>query len=557
MTFDYESRWYLFNSEEISAIRQNLLDLNSFPVVYIIVDENKKIAYVGETTNAVSRMAAHLKHPDKKELKKVLIITSEYLNKSAALDIESNLIQHMSSLGLQLLNANGGIANHNYYQKDHYYQLFKKIWTELELTQVKTKSLLEIQNSDIFKYSPYKSLTQDQYSSIVEIIDMLAGEKTSSVFVDGSAGTGKTILAVYLMKLLSGFHRYERDELDFDDEHILLSLARLKEKYPKGLKLGFVVPMSSLRKTLKRVFSKVHGLLATMVIGPNDLARKEYDLIVVDEAHRLTRRKGLTNYGAHDQVNRNLGFDKESTQLDWAMKTSKAQVLFYDSEQSIKPADVRKENFDYYKLQSKQVKLVSQLRAKGGKDYLDFVDRLLRCKTLEQKKFNSDEYELYLFDDMNSLINRLQDKENDLGLSRLMSGFSWGWVSKNNNRPDAIIDGVELTWNKEPSDWINSTTDVTEMGCIHTVQGYDLNFAAIIFGEEISYDSLHNKILIRKDCYKDKKGKIALDDENELYEYIIKIYKTMMYRGIHGTYVYVCDDFLREYLGKYIKRFPM
>lgn len=33
---------------------------------------------------------------------------------------------------------------------------------------------------------------------------------------------------------------------------------------------------------------------------------------------------------------------------------------------------------------------------------------------------------------------------------------------------------------------------------------------------------------------------------------IMNIYKTLLTRGIRGTYVYVCDPELREYLRKYI-----
>jgi len=43
-----------------------------------------------------------------------------------------------------------------------------------------------------------------------------------------------------------------------------------------------------------------------------------------------------------------------------------------------------------------------------------------------------------------------------------------------------------------------------------------------------------------------------LENEDELLKYIVKIYKTMMYRGIKGTYIYVCDRDLREYFEKHI-----
>jgi len=328
--------------------------------------------------------------------------------------------------------------------------------------------------------------------------------------------------------------------------------------------------MTSLRSTLKQVFKSVHGLSSSMVIGPTDVLKKEYDFLIVDEAHRLTRRKSIMGYGAFDNVNKKLGLyhsekidgkdvqsaEKNGTQLDWIIKSSKFQLFFYDSEQSIKPADVRKENFDNIKDRSDatQITLVSQMRSKGENYYMSFVDNLLNEKFDEDSsKFNNPNYELAMFDDMAFMMKRLQEMENEFGLCRSMSGYSWPWVSKTNaNEPDAIIDGVDMFWNRESIDWINSTTEVTEMGCIHTVQGYDLNYAAVIFGEEITYDKQTKKIKVIKSKYHDTKGKQALEDEGELLKYIIKIYKTMMYRGIRGTYIYVCDKNLREYFENYI-----
>jgi DUF2075 family protein len=517
------------------------------------------MAYVGESTSALSRLTTHLSHAEKKKLKRVYIISSELFNKSAVLDIESYLIQYIPSLGFKLLNANGGIANHNYFQKEIYLKLFQNIWPSLIFDKVPSKTLLEIENSDVFKYSPYKSLTQDQFQSTLEIIRNILAKNTVTTFVDGLAGTGKTILAIYLIKLLSSYYRYEQDELDNVDESLSKLLLELKESYPEGLSIGFVVPMSSLRYTLKSVFKEIHGLSGNMVIGPGDVVKKKYDIIIVDESHRLTRRKAITNYKAFDDTNKKLGLYKEDehgTQLDWILKSSDHQVIFYDSEQSIKPADVRKDDFDNIKAlpTSSEVKLVSQLRSKGGKDYIRFIDQLLKIQLpANSKVFTNPNYELVLFSSMIEMVDSLRKREKEYGLSRMMSGYSWRWISRNpESLPDANIDGVYLTWNRVSSDWINSTTDATEMGCIHTVQGYDLNYAGVIFGEEISFNKSTNRIVVNKANYHDSKGKASIENETDLHNYIIKIYKTMMFRGILGTYVYICDPDLREYFSKFL-----
>lgn len=562
---------YPFNKADIGLINNDSLARDAYPIVYILYDTKTMVAYVGESTNAIARMNNHLSHPEKKNLNWVYIISDESFNKSAALDIESNLIQYMTAAGdFKLLNGNGGISSHNYYQKSEYFKIFKKIWSKLSFENIKMRDLLELQNSDLYKYSPYKSLSPDQYNSILEIFKDYSSDGIKKIFVNGSAGTGKTILAIYLIKLLSTLSQYELHDLDIEDEALLFELDAFKKNNPDKLIIGLVVPMTSLRNTLKQVFKSVHGLSSNMVIGPTDVLKKKYDFLIVDEAHRLTRRKSIMGYGAFDNVNKRLGLyhtekidgkdvqsaEKNGNQLDWIINSSKYQLFFYDSEQSIKPADVRKESFDKIKSQNdaSQITLFSQMRSEGKNDYITFVDNLLKEKLNNNTSiFNNPNYELALFDDLSLMMERLQKMENEFGLCRSMSGYSWPWVSKTDaNLPDAVIDGVKMFWNKQSIDWINSTTDVTEMGCIHTVQGYDLNYSGVIFGKEITYNKNSKKIEVIKNNYHDTKGKQALENEDELLEYIVKIYKTMMYRGIKGTYIYVCDRDLREYFEKHI-----
>src|SRR5690606_16072607 len=135
-------------------------------------NDEKQCAYVGETTDVVTRMCTHYKSESKKDLEAVNIVISDYFNKSATLDVESNLIRYMSADGqYQLLNANLGIANHRYYnQREVYWQLFKDIWNELRTLGIARHSLEHIDNSDLFKYSPYKSLTKEQISGLKLII---------------------------------------------------------------------------------------------------------------------------------------------------------------------------------------------------------------------------------------------------------------------------------------------------------------------------------------------------------------------------------------------------
>lgn len=546
---------YKFNRESLRLIEENLWDKKLWPLVYILSDEKTKEAYIGESTDAISRLTNHLLNSNKNFLSSLHIITSDKFNKSATLDIEANLISYMSGDGkFKLKNGNAGLANHNYYQKDEYLQLFKLIWSELKSENLTIQSLKEIDNSDLFKYSPYKTLTNEQYNSVKQIIEVLVNGSNKSIVVDGSAGTGKTIVAIFLIKLLVTNIENLIDLEDTSKSDQTNLLVSLKKKYPHP-KVALVVPMTSLRNTLKKVFKNINGLSANMVVGPTNIVRDEYDILIVDEAHRLKRRKNLTGYGAFDNANKLLGFDKEGTALDWIQKQCDHHILFYDANQSIKPSDIKKERFDSLIQKSIVIKLQSQLRVKGGNDYINYIDKLLnvRIKEIEQK-FESKDYEFELFDSIQSLRDKITQKDEEFGLSRLVAGFSWEWKSKKDNTIyDINIEGIDLRWNSEPKDWINSANAKNEVGCIHTTQGYDLNYTGVIFGNEISYDPIKKEIIILPENYHDKKGKGGIKDNSILKSYIINIYKTLMFRGIKGTYVYVCDDKLRAYFERYIK----
>lgn len=280
--------------------------------------------------------------------------------------------------------------------------MFIDIWSKLIESKIVSKSLAEIENSELFKYSPYKSLNEDQYNSVLEIIEALTKKKSNKIFIKGSAGTGKTILATYLIKLL-GSDVSDTNMEDFSDNEIQeINLIRAyKIKYPKA-EIGFVVAMSSLRKTLQNVFRKIPELKSSMIISPSDTFNKEYDLLIVDEAHRLRQYKNIGWMGVFKKNNRKLGLDDKGTELDWIIANSKNQIFFYDSAQSVKPSDIPSSHFDKLLNESDtiEIELKSQMRSNGGNDYITFVDELLNIKRYNKKLYRPDNYDVVVFDSM-------------------------------------------------------------------------------------------------------------------------------------------------------------
>ncbi len=520
----YEIKRFNYRKDQFGEVRDYRYGEN-WPIVYILEDGRE--AYIGETTAAYKRASQHFEKAERAKLKTMYIIADDEYNKSATLDIESSLIKYMSGDGKYLLqNANFGIQESDYYDRERYQAKFEIIWNELQKLDIVDNDLVQIQNSDLFKYSPYKALSQDQLDVVEKIMSSIKSGETTPHLVSGEPGTGKTIVATYLVKALT------------------------MKNWSKDLEIGLVIPMTSLRRTLKRVFENVKGLTPGMVIGPNDVVKKKYDILIVDEAHRLQRRVNLTNYRDFDKISASLGLDKDSaTQLDWILKSSKYLVLFYDKYQSIRPADIKYNAID--NVTFIKHKLVSQMRVNGGEGYIQYIRDILNCSDPPHIKFYP--YEFKLFENVKDLVSAIKEKDRDYGLSRLVAGYAWEWKTKENKEIDydIEIDGIRLKWNSVTEDWVNSPNAINEIGCIHTIQGYDLNYTGVIIGPEISYDKDQHKIVVDKSKYLDFNGKRAITDPAELEAYIKNIYKTLLTRGISGTYVYIVDEALREYMRQY------
>ena len=79
-----------------------------------------------------------------------------------------------------------------------------------------------------------------------------------------------------------------------------------------------------------------------------------------------------------------------------------------------------------------------------------------------------------------------------------------------------------------------------------------MNYTGIIFGNEISFDSDTKSIKILPENYHDKNGKQSISDPNELKDFILNIYKTLMLRGIRGTFIFVNDPKLYAFYKQYV-----
>jgi len=548
----------------------------NWPVVYTLTNTNE--VYVGETVNAAARVRQHLDAKEKQHLQEVRIILDDTFNKSACLDLESFLIRMFSGDGrLKVLNRNDGVTDANYFQRETYREQFEHIFEQLRTQGLFSKRIPEIVNSDLFKLSPFKALNSDQEAVIEDILEGLFRDldarTNSTAVIEGGPGTGKTIVAIYLLKLLADIRA--RNDVDTGESDTPFS-EFFTEGYPQllsGARIGLVIPQQSLRKSVKNVFKRTPGLSVDMVLTPYEVAKSPipFDLLVVDETHRLTQyaaqAMGTLTRDFRD-ISQRLARPGEDwqglTQIDWIIRSSRHQVFLLDEGQGVRPADVPRRSLNGLRSAARDAergyRLRSQMRVAAGDDYLTFVRGLLSDKGPDAVAGFSG-YDLRFFDRADAMYEAIREREAEHGLARLVAGYGWKWNSKSASEDDFVwdieVDGLRLCWNRTATDWINSPSSIHEVGSIHTVQGYDLNYAGVIVGPELYFDRATNRICLDRDSYFDKKGKAANNlrgitySDEDVLAMVKNVYNVLLTRGIRGTYVYVVDPALRAHLRRF------
>ncbi|WP_144790340.1 DUF2075 domain-containing protein [Kocuria palustris] len=565
-----------FDEDGVDQGSREIVRFRDWPVVYTLNDRER--VYVGESMSAVKRMRQHLENPEKRSLTTMRLIFSEEFNKSVCLDLESRLIELVHGDGQYVvLNRNTGIVDVGYYMRDRYQAAFDGIFEDLQAHGLLQRSVRQIENSELFKYSPFKSLNHDQHVAIDQILQGLVqdleNDRRGVSVVRGDPGTGKTIVAMYLLKMLCDIAVHPADDEVDPDEMFSEYFQDESRELLEGLKLALVIPGKGLRGTVQKVIARIPAMKKVFVGTAFQVAEQEqdFDLIVVDEAHRLTQYGAQahgTLTGKYLKITERLFGEEDfsKNQLDWLRAKSRMVLLMLDLEQSVRPIDIPRAELDEVVQEARDADrvhpLVTQMRAVGGNDYIRFARQLMsQAPPKEQLSFGA--YEFAMYDEMGPMVQRIRDLEQQHGLCRMVAGYAWDWTSKSSKKDkrtphDFVIDDVPLKWNGTTEDWINSRTSAEEVGSIHTLQGYDLNYAGVIIGPDLRFDPGTQRLYADRDHYRDTKGKASnrkrgqVTTDDDLLRYITNVYSVLLTRAMRGTFVYVCDPHLRRHLARFI-----
>lgn len=377
------------------------------------------------------------------------------------------------------------------------------------------------------------------YESIMKKINYsIKNNKKNVIIVEGGPGTGKSVLAINLLvKIINK---------DLTCQYITKNSAP-REVYIKKLKGNYK------QTYINNLFKGSGNYINT--------SENEFDVLLVDEAHRLNEKSGMFH---------NLG----ENQIKEIIKSSKVSIFFIDENQKVTLDDIGsiaeiERISKEYNIKIKYLKLESQFRCNGSDGYLSWVDDVLEIKQTANFDGFEFDYDFKVFDNPNDMRKAIEEKNVKDNKSRIVAGYCWDWKTKKNskeNEYDIEIpeSNFKMKWNLGSSKtWAIDETSINEVGCIHTCQGLEFDYVGVILGNDIRFDG--QKIITDfneraksdrslrgiKKMYKENKNKAL-----ELADKIIKnTYRTLMTRGIKGCYIYCCDKKLKEYFIERINGF--
>lgn len=343
------------------------------------------------------------------------------------------------------------------------------------------------------------------------------------LIVNGGPGTGKTVVAI---NLLVEFTR--RGKL----VHYATRNSAPREVYQSKL-------AGTLNKTRIANLFKNTGHYY-------DLDANELDVVLVDEAHRVNAKSGMF---------RNLG----ENQFKEIINASRLAVFFLDEDQRVTWADIGSRDeilkwAKFHKAEVVEMDLPTQFRCNGSDGYLAWLDHLLQIRQTANDSMEGVDYDFRVCDSPSELRDLIFALNAGGDTARMVAGYCWDWVSKNDSRAKDIVfprHQFEMQWNLADHGqlWLLKEGTVNQIGCIHTCQGLELGYVGVIIGPDLiirdgrwcAVPEARSKNDSSIKGYKAAAKAQPQEAARRATEIIKNTYRTLMTRGQKGCFVWSSD----------------
>ena len=372
------------------------------------------------------------------------------------------------------------------------------------------------------------------YETALELAKQTKDGSKQVLLVEGGPGTGKSVVAINLL--------VECTKMSLVTHYVSRNAA----------------PRAVYESKLSGTLSKTR--IANLFKGSGTYVHSEanaFDCLIIDEAHRLNAKSGF--YG-----------NEGENQIKEIIHATKLAIFFLDQDQRVTMKDIgERDEIKRFAVEAgaipTELKLESQFRCNGSDGYLSWVNNTLQIEETANSTLVGIDFDFRVFDCPNKLREEVVRLNHQNNKSRMVAGYCWDWKGKKNpDIKDVTIPeySFEMRWNldKDGSLWIITPGSVSEIGCIHTCQGLELDYVGVIVGEDLV---IRNGKVITNALKRSKqdssirgyKKMFKEDPENAkaLADRIVKnTYRTLMTRGQKGCYLFCVDAETNAYFRDFV-----
>ncbi|MET9629458.1 DUF2075 domain-containing protein [Lentzea sp. NPDC006480] len=392
--------------------------------------------------------------------------------------------------------------------------------------------LLEIARDSISKRELLPLV--DQQRSAYEMVEnalvkAFEGSRKKVFIVVGGPGSGKSAIALSLLGRL--------DALGMDGYHSTGS--------------------KSFTKTMRRYVDPGDGRVGDMFKYNNDFGSDRLhglDLVISDEAQRL--REASTPSGSYRQA-RQAG----ESQIKELISAARVPVFLLDENQRVRKYEVGSvEEISRIARElgcrPEVIHLRGQFRCGGSDAYDRWVDCLLGIADEPPVKWSSlasaDQFQVHVADGPVEMQNWIKASKRPDDTGRLTAGFCWPWPKGRRGRDaDIIIGKWGRYWNYQEANqygphhdyWATDPRGVSQIGCIYTAQGFEYDWAGVIFGPDLVW---RNDRWVAQPEHSFDPG---VKDAGSLFHPLVRnAYRVLLTRGMRGVTMFSVDEKTQEHL---------
>lgn len=392
-----------------------------------------------------------------------------------------------------------------------------------------SKKLLD-HTSQMINEQQIFNLIDDQiaaFNTIIHKAKQLAKvKKKSVVIVKGGPGTGKSVIALEVMG----------------------------ELLRKGNNVMHATGSAAFTNTLRKIVGVRAKNLFKFFNSFPTIAPNSFDVLICDEAHRI-RETSVNRYTPKSDRS-NL------PQIDELLRVAKLNIFFIDEYQIVRPNEIGSialiktaaKRFGIDESEIIEYELKTQFRCSGSDAYLQWLDNALQIRETEFTEFDA-KMQLRIFDNPSDMMVEIRKRNSGKKNSaRIVAGFCWPWSKPNLDGTlvnDVKIGNFEMPWEKKDQFWKWATDEsgMEQVGTVYTAQGFEFDYIAVIFANDLAYDFEKNKWKAFSENSFDTQVK---RNNPALTEHLKNVYRILMSRAHKGVYIYFMDKNTEKYFRQHL-----